>query len=257
MNFTKSAIFVISATTLLAPLSVHALEIDVKNEQQVVVRDLKEQLREAISTRVGDLKKLMKSRVFLNDATITAVSENSLTVTSEGQTYTVNLRSDTKVRRHYYGKSELSEFQVGQHVNVWGTFTDETRTTISAAFVRNLSIMKRHGVFIGIVKAISDNMLTLDTIARGVQKVTVDANTIFVNRKMEGISQSDVEVGHRIRVKGMWDKTNSTVTEVKQVKDFTLPQVEGKTNDAVAPTVSVTSTIKVAPTVTLTLTPTP
>jgi len=30
-------------------------------------------------------------------------------------------------------------------------------------------------------------------------------------------------VGHRIRVKGLWNNKNSTVTEVSHVKDFDLP----------------------------------
>lgn len=58
---------------------------------------------------------------------------------------------------------------------------------------------------------------------RGDQTVTVSASTKFVNRKEDAITQEDVAVGHKVRVKGLWDKDANTVTEVTHVKDFNLP----------------------------------
>ena len=37
------------------------------------------------------------------------------------------------------------------------------------------------------------------------------------------MSYTDVQVGHRVRVKGLWDNKLNKITEVTQVKDFTIP----------------------------------
>ena len=74
---------------------------------------------------------------------------------------------------------------------------------------------------------------------RADQTVTVTSSTEFENRKGETITQTDVKVGHKVRVRGLWDRTLNTVTEVTNVKDFNLPVV--------------TATVTVA----ATLTPTP
>ena len=58
---------------------------------------------------------------------------------------------------------------------------------------------------------------------RADQTVTVDSSTKFSNRKGETITQSEITVGQRVRVKGLWNSNDNTVTEVKEVKDFALP----------------------------------
>jgi len=83
---------------------------------------------------------------------------------------------------------------------------------------------------------------------RANQTITVTASTKFVNRMQVAITQGDIQVGHRVRVKGMWDRTNNTVTDVTNVKDFNLP---------VRPTGSVTPSVTATPTTTPTATPTP
>jgi len=42
---------------------------------------------------------------------------------------------------------------------------------------------------------------------------------------------SDIEVGHRVRVKGIWDLTNKTISEVTQIKDFSIPIQPSPTAD--------------------------
>ncbi len=166
--------------------------------------------------------------VQLGNAKITAKSDTTLTVEKDGTSYTVNLDSKTQFRRRFWGKGDLSEFQVGDTVNVIGRWTDDTKVAINAVLIRDLSIQKRFGVFFGDVKSLVTNGWVMSTKSdkRADQTVTVSTSTKFVNGKNEAMTQADVKVGDRVRVKGLWDRALNTVTEVTEVKDFgVLPKV--------------------------------
>jgi hypothetical protein len=227
---------------------------DLVAERNKEVKSLQEQFKEKISTKVGELKKLIGARVFLNKASVTAKGSNTLTVSDkDGKSVAVNISGSTKIERRFFGKSTFDEILVGHTVNVVGKWNDENHTAIDASMIRDLSIQKRFGVFIGIVKTISGNTLTLETVNRGTQGVTLVSATKITNRKGETIPLSSVVVGHRIRVKGTWDRTNSTVTEVTQLKDYSLPMNPAVTSK---PTPVVTPAVTVTPTPAITVTPT-
>lgn len=156
-------------------------------------------------------------------AQVTIVSGNTLTVSKDGNTYTVNTDTTTRFRRHFWGKSAISEISVADFVNIWGKWGDDAKTTITAAMIRDLSIMKRKGVFMGSIKSKDTTNFILTTANRGDQTVYFDSNTKFVGRNDVTIAYSDINVGDRIRVKGLWDKTLNKITEVTQVKDYSLP----------------------------------
>lgn len=157
------------------------------------------------------------------NGTVTAKSGTILTVTSDGKSYTVNIDSNTKFRRHFWGKSSLDEISVGDKVNIWGRFTDEAKTTILAIMIRDTSIMKRHGVFLGDVTAKNADNFIINSKQRGTQTVFFTASTKFIKRNQQTMTYADLQVGHRVRVRGLWDKTLSKITEVIEVKDFSLP----------------------------------
>ena len=113
--------------------------------------------------------------------------------------------------------------QPGDTVNVHGKWTDDTCTSFNASVILDMSIQKRFGAFVGTVSSVTASGWTMDTVNRGVQTVTVSSLTKLVNRKNESISQFAIKVGDRVRVKGLWDKANSTITEVAHVKDYSLP----------------------------------
>lgn len=233
---------------------------EVKGER----KDFREGVKDAKKELKLDLKELFKNKKaseearrkekgkagHLTGAEITAINGSTLTVTKEGKTYTINTSSKTKIQRHFWGKSDLSEFSVGNKVNVWGKWTDDSKTTLDANMLRNLSIMKRHGVFFGTVSSITGGSFVIKSLNRGDQTVLYGANTKFEDRRGTKISASDLKVGHKIRVKGLWDKSNKKITEVEQVKDFSLPNKE-----KLSPTPSVTVTTTVTPTATVTPTP--
>lgn len=194
---------------------------DIKNELKEVKEERKN-LLENIKDKINGLKETLAKII---GGEITANSGTSLTVIKDGKTFTVNATANTVLKRRYWGNAKLSEMDTGDKVNVWGKFTDSAQSIIEARMIRDLSIMKRFGVFIGTVKTVNGNTLTIDSINRGTQIVTISSSTKFINRKEVLINQSDVIVGHRIRVKGVWNEANNTITEVTHVKDFTLPVI--------------------------------
>ncbi|OGK16677.1 hypothetical protein A2774_00045 [Candidatus Roizmanbacteria bacterium RIFCSPHIGHO2_01_FULL_39_12c] len=214
---------------------------EIKNQFQEKIQELKNDLKKRLSSLRAQIAKIINGEV-------TAISGSSLTVKKDDNTYTVNTDSDTHFRRHYWGGSSLDEFSVGNKVNVSGKFTDEEKTTILARIIRNLSIMKRHGVFMGDVSAKNSDNFIIDSKHRDGQTVYFDSGSKFVKRDETSMVYADLQVGHRVRVKGLWDKTLNQITEVVQVKDFSLPPRPLKINEPTA---------TVVPTATLTMTATP
>lgn len=204
-------------------------------------KNLMEQIRDRVSSKTGEMKQFLGfGRAAIGSGKITAKSDTTLTIEKDGKSYTVNFDSKTQLRRRFWGKAELSEFSVGNIVNVIGQWTDDTHTAINAKLIRNVSIQKRFGVFFGEVKSILSGGWVMSTKSenRADQTVTVSADTKFENRKGETMTQAEVKAGHKVRVRGLWDRTLNTVTEVTHVKDFSVP----------VPSAAVTATVTATPT---------
>jgi len=162
-------------------------------------------------------------RAALISGTIVTNDKTNLTVSKDGKTYNILIDSNTKLRRRFWGKATLAEMQVGDIVNVHGKWVDSTKTGIRAALVRDMSIQKRNGVFVGKVTALISTGWTMETVNRGKQTVMVVSTTKYVNRKEQVITNSDIQVGDRVRVRGLWDQKSNTISEVQSVKDYSLP----------------------------------
>jgi len=244
---TAVAVFTL-ALSLWAPIvSAGPLE-DVRKDRREATQEFKEtrknlleQFRDKVNSKTVEIKNYMGVGITIANAKVTAKSDNSLTIEKDGKSYTVNFDSKTQLRRRFWGKSELDEFSVGNIVNVIGKWTDDTHTAINARLVRNISIQKRFGVFFGDVKSIVGAGWVMSTKSenRADQTVTVTSETRYENRRGESMTQAEVKAGHKVRVRGLWDRTLNTITEVTHVKDFSLP---------VASDTSVTVTATVAPT---------
>ena len=196
---------------------------EIKNEIKEVRDENKDERKNLLDNLKDKINGIKDSLAKIIGAEVTVNSGTTLTVTKDGKIYTVNTDANTVFKRRYWGNAKLSEMPIGDKVNVWGKFTDTTQTTVDAKMIRDVSIMKRFGVLVGTVKTVTGNTLTIDTVNRGTQSATVSSLTKFVNRKEVLINQSDIVVGHKIRVKGMWNEASSMITEVTHVKDFTLP----------------------------------
>lgn len=223
----------IATLVLLLALSFGAQTVVAEGPRRNIREEKKsfmELLRERVSSRAGVAKNFFEfGRAAIGSGKITAKTDTTLTVEKDGKSYTVNITEKTQLRRRFWGKATYDEFSVGNEVTVVGRWTDDTHTAINAVLIRNLSIQKRYGVFFGKVKSLLSNGWVMSTVSdkRADQTVTVSAETKFVNRRGEAITQDDVKVEHRVRIRGLWDRSLNTITEVKEVKDFSLPAQAG------------------------------
>ncbi|MBI4743826.1 MAG: hypothetical protein HY776_03255 [Actinobacteria bacterium] len=133
----------------------------------------------------------------------------TITVTAGAITYTVNVTAKTKIVRKFYGRSSLEEIGVGDIVVVRGRFTD---ATIDANLIRDLSIQRKGGTFVGSVKSIdaANSSFVLTTTARGDQTVTTSATTVFLKGK-DKVAFGDIQVGNNVLVIGLWRKSARTI----------------------------------------------
>jgi hypothetical protein len=205
---------------------------ELKNEIKVTAEE-NSGLIKTVQNKVATLRAITKTGI------LQTISGNSLTiVTKDNKTYTINIVSTTRLLRNFGGKSDVKEFSVGDELNVVGKFTDETQTTIEARVIRNKSIQIRHGAFFGTVTAKNSDNFVIESKERGNQTVYY-TGAKFVMRNEATMTVNDLQVGDRVRVKGLWNKKLNKITEVKEVKDFTLPKkAEGTPK---APKVSTTA----------------
>ena len=188
------------------------------------IREKNKGLLEEIKNQVKEKLKALRFDARLTGK-ITEIGGNYIKVSDnkDGKIYQVNITEKTQLRRHFWGKSSLSEFSVGDEVNMIGRFTDETKSTIEAVLIRNKSIQKRWGAFFGQVLSKEGNVLAIKTVNRGEVKVYVGSTTKIINRREQSISLDNIEVSHRIRVKGVWDRNLKEIRETEEIKDFSLP----------------------------------
>ena len=192
--------------------------------RQEVRENIREQVQERNEGLLDRVKNLVRKNLRFNariTGTIASIGTGTMTVTGDdGETYEVNISEETRLVRRFGGKGELSEFSIGNKVNVFGRFTDEEQLTIDARLIRNLSVQKRWGVFFGEVTAENSGNFVMETIQRGDLTVYYDAETKFFDHEKETIASGDIEVGMRVRVKGVWDKSLDKITEVDEVRLF-------------------------------------
>lgn len=192
-----------------------------------IKNEVKENIKEKKKGLINKVKNFVKKNLRFDariKGTISAKNDNSLTISGDNVTYQINITDKTQLLLKFGGKSSLAEYSVGDQVIVFGKFTDDSKTTIDAKVIRNLSIQKRWGAFIGNVTAKNADNFVINTVARGSLTVYV-GSAKFINRKEEAIAYADVQVGHRVMIKGIWDKTLNQITAVEKVKDFSLPVI--------------------------------
>lgn len=222
------------AIALTIGLFVSPVRAETRREEQMAKLEVRKGLIQELREKIASKTDLLRSAVALKRAAIvrgeiTAIVDTTLTVEKDGTSYTVLTgvfdACTTRFIRRYWGTSTIAEMSVGDNVNVYGKWQDEAHTTIEACLVRDLSIQKRHAVFVGFVESLTASGWIMTTVGekRPSQTIVVDADTVYVNRKQETIAKSDILVDHRVRVKGLWNNETNTVTEVTQVKDYTLP----------------------------------
>lgn len=229
--FLSSANSVFAQTPTLTPTS--SLKNTIKEQKKEIKEEFKEKIQESKEQRktiTEEFKNRISSLILRKGVVNGKISTISGTtvptkiiINKDGKTITLNITEKTNLLRKFGGKSSLSEMKVGDQVNAAGTWTDSNKTTLDTKVLRDISIKKRFGAFWGKIKSITDaSSFVLETIERGNQTVKTDGNTKIVNRKEGPISFSDLKVGDRVRVKGVWDSALKSIEEVTSIKNWTL-----------------------------------
>lgn len=197
------------------------------------------QIKENIKEKIGELKPKVQNKLknlssaAIGTGKIVGITGTSLTATntSDGKTYTILTgkfdRCITKFVRKFGGKSDLSEYTAGDTINVAGYFTDDTKTTVQACVIRDISIQKRRADFVGTVKSLTPVGFVMTTVSekRADQTVSFADTTKITDRKTQTISKTDILVGHKVNVRGLWNTLNNTVMQTTDVRDLSLPKV--------------------------------
>ena len=188
---------------------------DVKsNIANVLKSDLKQRIQ-IEETSAGNMAWITGAKVVEISGVGTTTSK-LLKVKVFGQDYKVEVSANTKVVRQHWGKSEidLSEFSVGDIVNAYGTLDSTDYFLIHAKTVRNVSIQKLHAVFTGNILTVSTSTSSFTMEAKGTRAntllVNTDSNTKIYSGKILK-SFSDLQVGTKVMVRGIWDRTLSKV----------------------------------------------
>lgn len=185
--------------------------------------------RQEIQGKIKDQITAKLKRAAIGSGKLTAISGAVLTVDKDGKSYIVNTgtfdKCTTKIVRRFGAKSEISEMSIGDILNIIGYWTDDTKTAVNACVVRDRSIQIRFAVFVGEVKSLTDSGWVMSTVSekRPDQTIVVSDTTKFVDRRNQTITRAAIQAGHKVRVRGLWNNQTNTVTEVQQVKDFSLP----------------------------------
>jgi hypothetical protein len=169
--------------------------------------------------------------------------------------YKAVISSDTNIVRNSWGVSELSEFSVGDVVNVHGFMDTGDYSTITTRTIRNVSIQKLHGVFQGEIKEIvSPGVFSFESKGKILTVTVGDDTKIFVGR--EAKSFADLLVGMNGLVRGVWDRTLSKVQALLIIMK-SLPSPPPVGGPTPAPTESPTPTPTPTPTESPTSEPSP
>lgn len=195
-----------------------------KQIREEVRENVQEQVQEKNEGLLNKVKNTVKKNLRFNariTGEITLIGTNSMTVTgNDGKTYTVNITENTRLTKRFGGESELSEFSIGNQVNVFGKFTDEGQLAIEARLIRNLSIQKRWGAFFGTVTSVGTDSFVIKTIQRGDLTISYNSETEFLNHNKEIVTSDDIQTGLRVRVKGIWDKSSNEILKTEEVRIF-------------------------------------
>lgn len=168
-------------------------------------------------------------RAVIDSGKLTAINGTILTVAKDDQSYAVNTgtfdQCATKIVRRFGGKSAISELSIGDILNITGFWVDDAKTAINACSVRDRSIQIRFAVLVGEVTSLNDSGWTMSLVGqnRPDQTILVSGNTKYVDRRNQAINRADIQVGHRVRVKGLWNNQTNVMIETQKVKDFDLP----------------------------------
>lgn len=206
---------------LVAPIFATSPYPTKKMEQKLIRKAVIEKVKEKVKA-IG-----MNAKV---TGEIMGISGNTLTVKHGSKSYTVSISSSVKLYRRFGAKAIISEFAVGDKVNVVGTWTDDGQTQINATYIRDVSIQKRNANFRGTVVSKGTDSFVLDPRTnakkRGENKtVTLASNVVIKGLGNKALTFADIQVGDKVVVLGgIWNRQENQLFDVTKVIDSSQPK---------------------------------
>ena len=186
---------------------------DIKSNMANILRsDLKQRVQ-IDETSAGNMVWLFGAKITEIPGTTTP---NLIKVKIFGQDYKVQIATSTNIVGSSGSKSaaDLSEFSVGDIVNVYGTLDSADYFLVRAKNIHNVSIQKPYTVVNGKILSIasSTNSFTMEAKKAGTSTLLVntDSNTkIYAGKTLK--SFSDLQVGMKVKIRGIWDRALSKI----------------------------------------------
>ena len=148
----------------------------------------------------------------------------TLALTSGGKTYLVDIASSTVIVRLYNGKSNLTEFTLGDDLEVLGTPTDTGSIKAKILKNRSISFTNTKGVFGNIKSIDAANNAFVFTWKDKDYNVKVDADTkIMIPGIKNKAAIADLKVGDRAQGRAVYNSS----TQIYLAKNIIVVRRDG------------------------------
>ncbi len=148
--------------------------------------------------------------------TLVSASATSLTVSSWGGNWVINLATDAKLVASSGIKALSADFNVGDAIKAQGKANSTSAWAIDARNVQDITLQMRNESFMGTVSAVSGNTFTLTTKKKGTLQVTANADAKFM-LKGKTATVADLSNGATVTVSGVYNVKALTVAAKKIV----------------------------------------
>ena len=197
------------AAALVASLVLPAATFAKENSNKKEKRDqtTSEKTKEDPKTKKSDeTKKNSKDLA----GSVVSISGNTISLNSNGTTYSVDA-SSAKIMSKYGLKLQIFDVKTGDNISVQGKVDG---TNVSAKTIRDLSIQTASNVSSGKVTAINGTSFTLQINKKNSRTINTNNSTV-ITKNGQPAQFSNIAVGSTVKVSGIFDKSNNTVTAQK------------------------------------------
>jgi len=159
----------------------------------------------------------------LESPTLRAGDVNNL-IGLPGEEKTINVTENTRLVRRYMGRTDLTEFLVGDKLMIVGRAGDDG--TIEAKLIKDNNIFKTSSLGkAGVITSIdaANNKFQVEWLGKTIT-VAVTANTKIIKGENSAATINDLVVGDKIRGRGTYSTTTSTLTADTIVVVNSLPE---------------------------------
>ncbi len=162
-----------------------------------------------------DLRIASNGKISIKAVAVDNVNGNIITITTKwgsyGLTWAVYTDGETKFLRRRGNASALADLKSGHIINIDGRLvTTALNATISAGTIKNLSDNKTSSSLSGIIAGADGPNRRFTIKSRGEDVTVTASNATQINKSGVSIVFSELRVGNKVAVKGLWDRAITT-----------------------------------------------